>query len=243
MVDMASVRTNEIRSDYFHLFCSTRQGCPLSPLLFAIAVKPLSIALQSNPQITGVLRNGIVLKVSLFADDLLLYVFNLPVSVLPVFTTLKTFGKIFGYKLNLNKSEIFPINSSTKNYPLHNFLFKITPNSFRYLGVQVTNKLDDLYKAKFAPFLNRIQEDFERWSLLNLSMSARVNTIKMNVLPRFSYLFQCIPLFLPHSFFRKINSLILKFIWNRKVPSLRKLYLQRPKSLGGLALPNLRFYY
>lgn len=100
MVDMASVRTNEIRSDYFYLFCSTRQGCPLSPLLFAIAVKPLSIALQSNPQITGVLRNGIVLKVSLFADDLLLYVFNLPVSVLPVFTTLKTFGKIFGYKLN-----------------------------------------------------------------------------------------------------------------------------------------------
>lgn len=70
----ASVRTNNIQSEYFHLYRSTRQGCPLSPLLFAIAIEPLSIALRSNPRITGILRSGVELKVSLYADDLLLYV-------------------------------------------------------------------------------------------------------------------------------------------------------------------------
>lgn len=74
-------------------------------------------------------------------------------------------------------------------------------------------------------------------------MATRVNSVKMNVLPRVSYLFHCIPLFLSQSFFSKLDSLISDFIWNKKVPRLRKQYLQRPKPLGGLALPNLRFYY
>ncbi len=171
------------------------------------------------------------------------YVSNLPVLVPAALATLHSFGQISGYKLSLNKSEIFPINPAAKMYPLKNFPFKVAHYSFVYLGVHVTHKFEDLYKANFAPLLTRIQKDFERWSLLNLSLIARVNSVKMNILPRLSYLFQCIPLFLPLSFFCKLDSLISEFIWNKKVPRLRKQYLQRPKPLGGLALPNLRFYY
>lgn len=54
---LAAVRTNNIQSDYFRLYRSTRQGCPLSPLLFAVAIEPLSIALRSNCAITGIVRN------------------------------------------------------------------------------------------------------------------------------------------------------------------------------------------
>ena len=70
----ASVRKNNVQSEYFRLYGSTRQGCPLSPLLFPITIKPLSIALRSNPLITGIFRNYTQLRVSLYADDLLLYV-------------------------------------------------------------------------------------------------------------------------------------------------------------------------
>lgn len=100
--------------------------------------------------------------------------------------------------------------------------------------------LEDLYKA---PLLTRIREDWERWSVLNLSLVARVNSVKINILPRLSYLFQYIPLFLPQTFFHKVDSLVLEFVWNKKVPRMRKQYLQRPSSLGGLSLPNIRFYY
>lgn len=55
--------------------------------------------------------------------------------------------------------------------------------------------------------------------------------------------FSSVPIFLPQSFFRKLDSIILEFIWNKKVPRLRKKYLLRPKPLGGLALPNMTFYY
>lgn len=153
----ASVRTNNIQSEYFHLYRSTRQGCPLSPLLFAIAIEPLSVALRPNTRITGILRSGAELKVSLYADDLLLYVSNLLVSVPAALASLQSFGQISGYKLNLSKSEIFPVNMA---FPLHNLPFKVAHHIFTYFGIQVTHKFQDLYKANFAPLLSRTREDF-----------------------------------------------------------------------------------
>ncbi len=93
------------------------------------------------------------------------------------------------------------------------------------------------------PLLAQIQEDFRRWSLLPLSLVAWVNSVTMNILPKLSYLIQCIPIFLPQSFFCKLDSLVSEFIWNKKVPRLHRELLQRPRSLGTLALPNFRFCY
>ena len=50
----ASVHTNNSRSKYFTSSRGTRQGCPLSPLLFALAIEPLSIALRSLPHFHGI---------------------------------------------------------------------------------------------------------------------------------------------------------------------------------------------
>lgn len=240
---VASVRTNNTQSAYFPLHRSTRQGCPLSPLLFALAIEPLSIALHCDPRITGIFRNGVEQRVSLYVDDLLLYISNFSVSIPAALTIFNSFGAISGYKLNLNKSELFPLNKTAHEYPLHSLPFKIAKHSFTYLGVQVTAEFKDLYKANFVPLITRIQEDFDRWSVLNLSLAARINSVKMNTLPKFLYLFQCVPIFLPQMFFSKIDTIILEFIWNKKPPRIRKQFLQRPKALGGMALPNLRFYY
>ena len=65
----------------------------------------------------------------------------------------------------------------------------------------------------------------------------------MNVLSRFLYLFQCLPVFLPKSIFRKIDTLISSFVWQGKTPRIRKELLQRHRSTGGLVLPNIRHYY
>lgn len=239
----ASVRTNNTHSDYFLLHRSTRQGCPLSPLLFALAIEPLAIALRSNPLVSGIVRYRHEQILSMYADDLLLYLSDLSVSVPAVLAVLTTFGHLSGYKLNLNKSELMPLNDSAKSSPLNNFPFKIVQNSFLYLGIQVTDKFVNLFQANFAPLLNRTKNDFDRWSILHLSLAARINSIKMNTLPKFLYLFQCLPIFLPQSFFKKLDGLISSFIWDGKPAKIRKLLLQNPRADGGLALPDFRSYY
>lgn len=75
----------------------------MSPLLFALAIEPLSIALRCDPRITGILRNGVEQRVSLYADDLLLYISNFSVSIPAAIAIFDSFGAISGYRLNLNE--------------------------------------------------------------------------------------------------------------------------------------------
>lgn len=103
---VASVKVNGIKSDSFTLSRGSRQGCPLSPLLFVLAIEPLAIWLGSEERFEGIIRFGQSHKLSLYADDLLLYISN-PMSSFPII--LEIFSKISGYKLNLHKSEYFPI--------------------------------------------------------------------------------------------------------------------------------------
>ena len=70
----AAVITNQMRSQSFPLSRGTRQGCPLSPLLFTLAIEPLSLFLKSTPSIQGIRRWGLEVKLSLYADDMLLYI-------------------------------------------------------------------------------------------------------------------------------------------------------------------------
>lgn len=240
---LASVKTNNNQSSYFPLYRSTCQGCPLSPLLFAVAIDPLSIALRGDPHIKGIVSCGREQKVSLYADDLLLFITDFSVSVPAALSVLRSFGFISGYKLNLGKSELLPLNKAAHEYPLHTLSFKVAQHELKYLGIQVTAKFKDLYRTNFTTLLSQVQSNFNRWSVLNLSLAARINSIKMNVLPRFLYLFQCVPIFLPQTFFRKLDTTISDFVWNGKPPRLRKQYLQSPKKLGGMALSNFKFYY
>ena len=69
---LAAIISNNTVSNYFPLGRGTRQGCPLSPLLFALAIEPLATKLCLCKDFKGIDRAGQKLKVSLYADDLLL---------------------------------------------------------------------------------------------------------------------------------------------------------------------------
>ncbi len=101
---MASVLTNSQQSQPFNLMRGTRQGCPLNPLLFNLAIEPLAIALRSCKDISGISRSGSEHKVSLYADDLLVFISNPHTSLPHMLSILTQFGYFSAYKLNLNKS-------------------------------------------------------------------------------------------------------------------------------------------
>lgn len=68
------VRIQGIYSEPFYIARGTRQGCPLSPLIFAIAIETLAIAIRNHPDIHGVSCGPSTYKCALFADDILLFV-------------------------------------------------------------------------------------------------------------------------------------------------------------------------
>lgn len=239
----AAVVTNKITSQYFSLSRGTRQGCPLSPLLFVLAIEPLTSMLRSSQSINGIKRRGIEYKVSLYADDLLLYITDPLSCISQVVNILKDYGYFSGYKLNFSKSICFPINNMADQIIDTDLPFCISKSGFKYLGINITRSYTDLFKANYNPILKKLESDLQRWSVIYLSLAGKINCVKMNVLPRLLYLFQSLPIFLPKSFFQSTNRLISSFIWGGKQPRIRREFLEKPKKDGGLALPNLLNYY
>lgn len=105
-----------------------------------------------------------------------------------------------------------PIGDGASRMSLGSIPFKVSPKKFKYLGVWITHNHKDLYVANYQPLLANLKQDFERWDHLPLSLGGRIDAVKMNVLPKFLYIFQCLPFFFTKSFFSKLNNQISTFI-------------------------------
>ena len=83
-----------------------RQGCPLSPLLFNIVLEVLATAIREENEIKGIqIRKEVTL--SLFADDMTLYIENPKDATRKLLELINEFDKVGGYKINAQKSLTF----------------------------------------------------------------------------------------------------------------------------------------
>lgn len=105
------------------------------------------MAIRSDNTIKGIRRDGFEHKVSLYADEMLLYVSE-PLKTMPrLLSLLDNFGKISGYKINMQKSELMPINAAARLITFNSLPFKLSKDKFKYLGIWVTNNYKNLYKT------------------------------------------------------------------------------------------------
>lgn len=88
----AKLKYHGFESSVFPIYRGTRQGCPLSTLLFILAMEPLAEAIHSNPDVKGVDVAGSPHKIILFADDILLSLTNPRLSLPNLIKTLDTFA-------------------------------------------------------------------------------------------------------------------------------------------------------
>uniref|UniRef100_A0A3P9KDT4 Reverse transcriptase domain-containing protein n=1 Tax=Oryzias latipes TaxID=8090 RepID=A0A3P9KDT4_ORYLA len=238
----ASVLTNGRCSEPFALARGVRQGCPLSPLLFALALEPLAETIRMQAEVKGISLGNMEHKIALYADDIILFL-SLPKQSIP--TTLKAFNKfssISGYKINLAKSEAMPLGGLSKTDVPNDFPFKWTVGGLLYLGVKMSPDLNDMLKLNFSPICTQIKKDLQRWHKLPLSMLGRISLIKMNVLPRLLYPLQMLPLYISKKTNRDLEKAFTNFIWLGKKPRQKLKILQLHPDMGGLSVPNIIFY-
>lgn len=93
----------------FVLTRGTRQGCPLSHILFAISLEPLAFSIRLNSKIEGMSIGGKCFKLNMFAHDMVVYLGN-PASSLPhLISAIDNFGSLSGFSINYNKSKLYPM--------------------------------------------------------------------------------------------------------------------------------------
>ena len=91
----------------FPLKSETRQGCPFLPLLFNIVLEVLDIAVRQTKEIKGIQIGRQEVKLSLYADDMILYTENSKDSTQKLFELIHKFSKVAGYRINNQKSVTF----------------------------------------------------------------------------------------------------------------------------------------
>ena len=102
----AKIILNGEKLKAFSLRSGTRQGCPLSPLSFNIVLEILATSIREEKEIKGIhIRKEV--KVSLFADEIILYLENPKDTSRKLLEVFSEFSKVTGYKINTQKSLAF----------------------------------------------------------------------------------------------------------------------------------------
>ena len=109
----ANIILNGEKLKAFPLTSGTKQGCPLSPLLSNIVLEVLATAIIEEKETKGI-QIGKEVKVSLFADDMILYIENPKDSIRNLLELISEFSKVVGYKINTQKSLAFLYTNNEK---------------------------------------------------------------------------------------------------------------------------------
>lgn len=238
----AKLRINNSLSDPLLLYRGTRQGCPLSPLLFALALEPLACAVRQHPGIRGFDRCLGTDKIALYADDTLLFLGDTCSSLENVMSLIETYGSFSGYKINWSKSVLMPIDSEIQR--LQGAAAPITiAHSFKYLGIVISKTIQEYIAQNMNPLLEKFKNVSKTWCKLPLSVVGRINLIKMVWMPQLLYILHNSPIWLPISIFQRIDSLFRELIWKGKISRIRLYTLMRPKDAGGMTVPHAKMYF
>ena len=103
----ANIILNGQKLRAFPLRSGTRQACPLLPLLFNIVLEVLATAIRQDKEIKGIQIGKEEAKLSLFEDDMIVFIENPIDSTKKLLDLINEFGKTPGYKVNTQKSKAF----------------------------------------------------------------------------------------------------------------------------------------
>ena len=111
----ANIILNGEKLKAFPLRSGIRQGCPLSPLLFNIVLEALPTAIREEKEIKGIQAGKEEVKLSLLANDMILYIVNPKDSIRKLLELISEFSKVAVYKINTQKSLAFLYTNNEKS--------------------------------------------------------------------------------------------------------------------------------
>ena len=161
---IANIILNDEKLKAFPLRSGIRQVCPLSPLLFNIILDVLATAIRKEKAIKGI-QIGKEVKLSQFADYMILYIENPKDSIRKLLELISEFSKVAGYKVNTQKSLAFlhTNNEKSERAIKESIPFTIATKRIKYLGINLPMETKELYTENYKTLMKEIKDNINRW--------------------------------------------------------------------------------
>ena len=213
-----------------------RQGCPVSALLFIIAVEILAVKLRNSRDIKGIAirRTKKCIKLKQYADDTTLVLRNFE-SITCALKCIKEFGEVSGLKLNKAKTEGILLGSlADQNHP--NMEIKFTSDPVRCLGIFIGCNKSECDLKNWTDKIQFFEQTLDRWKQRNLTLFGRILILKILGLSKFVYLFSV--LYVPEDIRKTLKTIMYKFLWNGR-ESVKRKTMSCAYEQGGLKMIDL----
>lgn len=223
--DIAStVLVNGNYTTPFKIESGVRQGCPLSPTLFVLAIEPLTCVLRQAKNIRGLPIPGAAgkeAKLSLYMDDLTLLLTDNR-SVRDTLNICERFTAASGTKVNKEKCEILCLNWRE---PMEQLGLIQKKDIIKVLGVKIGKDMEIINWESKLP------------KIRDLSIPGKVLVIKAEILASLTFLATTFPI--PHKFMATIRQIMFQFIWRGQHEKLKREIMYRPLEKEGKGVPDI----
>jgi ribonuclease HI len=246
--DETSVRflVNGYLSKSVNVTCGIRQGCPLAPLLFIIAIDILYRVVEASPDLEGVRIIGAELdttvKISGYADDTALYVTD-DSKIPQVISLLDQFGHYSGLRVNLEKSVgvLMCENGATEEVRGCGISILPVDDTCRYLGIQVGTR--DAREANWNGCVDALRVRLALAFAKTHSVIQRAEIARAVIIPKLLYLAR--HAWPTESTVTELHKFIKSFVWGKINGRTRRAWVSEeraelPLHAGGISMPNVR---
>ncbi|GJY68394.1 RNA-directed DNA polymerase, eukaryota, reverse transcriptase zinc-binding domain protein, partial [Tanacetum coccineum] len=240
-----SILINGSPSREFSIHRGLRQGDPLSPFLFIIAMEGLHVAMEDAMAASiysGFCINNLSLSHLFFADDALFIGDWSSNNIKCLVAILDCFHKVSGLKINYHKSKLFGVGVSPNEISALAATTGCSPlaSSFNYLGLPVDCNMSRV--KSWDPIVEKFSSRLSRWRASLLSFGGRATLISSVLGALGTYFFSLFPM--PSLVDKKLESIRAKFFWgstdsSHKVHWIRWKDVLASKDKGGLGIGSL----
>ena len=135
-----------------------------------------------------------------------------------------------------SKAFLYTNNETSETEIRKNLPFDIAARKIKYLGINLTKEVKDMYSENYTTLKKEIKEDTNKWKHVPWSWIGRINIIKIATLPKVIYRFNAIPIKVPMTYFTDTEQTLQKFIWNHKQHQMAASIVRKKNKAGGITI-------